>query len=67
MEIIREIVKLQNGYEKLVSEKKFTKKALCNLCVPFRDKYKLTDSETIRLARNEMSLKEILNLFKKES
>lgn len=67
MEILKEIVKLQDGYKSLVDSKKVTKKTLCDLCCPFRDKYELTDSQTLRLARNEMSLKEIVNLFDKEN
>lgn len=65
MEILKNIVNLQNGYKSLVDSQKLTKKALCDLCIPFRDKYGLADSQTLRLARNEMSLNEIVCLFDK--
>lgn len=36
---------------------------MCALCVPFRDKYGLTDLQTLRIARQEMSLMEIVDLL----
>lgn len=66
MSAIREVTELQNGYQKLLNDKCFTKKKLCELCVPFRDKYKLTDRQTLMIARNELSLNEILDLVGEE-
>lgn len=63
MEIIREIVKLQSEYNILVSKKKLTKKALCDLCVPFRDRHGLSDSVTLQIARDELSISDILEIF----
>ena len=36
---------------------------LFTLCVPFRDKYGLSDLQTLRIARKEMSLMEMLQLL----
>ena len=62
MVTILEIAKLQTEYKALVKTKKLSKKAICDLCVPFRDKAGLTDSQTLRIARNEMSLPETLSV-----
>ena len=42
---------------------KLTKKAMCDLVVPFRDKYKLTDLQALMVARNELSISEIADLL----
>ena len=63
MERIIEAVKLQQEYQKLVNNKKLSKKAMCELCIPFRDKYKLTDLQVLRIARKEMELSEIVDLL----
>jgi len=62
----KEAAYLQKEYQKLYREKKLTKKALCELCIPFRDKYRLTDLQTLQVARNELSLIELVNLFEGE-
>lgn len=56
---IEDIVELQESYNKLVKTKTLSKRKLCELCIPFRDKFGLTDIETLRIARNEITLKEI--------
>lgn len=56
---VKDIVKLQESYNKLVKTKTLSKRKLCELCIPFRDKFGLTDIETLRIARNEITLKEI--------
>lgn len=63
MSALREVVSLQEGYQKLCSQNRLTKKALCELCIPFRDKYELSDLETLKIARNELGLKELLDIF----
>ena len=60
---LREAAVMQEEYQRLTAEKKLSKKAMCALCVPFRDKYGLTDLQTLRIARKEMSLMEMLQLF----
>jgi len=56
MNVMREVVTLQKQYQDLVKIKHFTKKAMCDLLVPFRDKYNLSDSQALAIARNEMPL-----------
>lgn len=58
----KEVVELQKNYETLVECKCLTKKAMCELCIPFRDKYNLTDLQTLRIARKEMYLSEMISL-----
>lgn len=62
-ELFLDVGNLQNDYENLVKNHKLTKKAICDLCIPFRDKYKLTDLETLKIARNEMSVFKINQLL----
>lgn len=59
----KEIVELQKSYKRLVREKKLTKKAMCDLCIPFRDKYCLSDMQTLSIAREEMPLEKMVELF----
>lgn len=63
MDAIREVANLQKEYQKLVDNKKLSKKPICELCVPFRNKYKLTDLQVLRIARKEMELSEIIDLL----
>ena len=60
---LREAAVMQEEYQRLTAEKKLSKKAMCALCVPFRDKYGLTDLQTLRIAREETSLMEMLQLL----
>ena len=61
---LREIVALQKEYRKMESGKiLFTKRNLCNLCVPFRDKYGLNDDQVLRLARKQMGIEEIIDVM----
>nr|DAT76299.1 MAG TPA: hypothetical protein [Caudoviricetes sp.] len=62
---IKDIVDLQESYEELVKTKTLSKIKLCELCIPFRDKFGLTDIEVLRISRNEISLKEIQELIEK--
>ena len=56
---VKDIVDLQESYKELVETKTLSKRKLCELCIPFRDKFGLTDIETLRIARDEITLKEI--------
>lgn len=58
-----EAANLQQEYQKLVDNKKLSKKSICELRVPFRDKYELTDLQVLRIARKEMELSEIVDLL----
>lgn len=66
MSAIKEAAVLQEKYQALVDGKKLSKRAMCELCVPFRDKYGLTDLQTLRIARKEMELSEMVNLLELE-
>jgi len=61
--LLREIGELQNGYQNLLKTKKLTKKEMCNLVIPFRDKYNLTDLQALQVARNELSVIEMAELI----
>jgi len=66
MSAMKEVAELQTAYQSLARQKRLTKKAMCELCIPFRDKYGLTDWQVLRIARNEMELAEMANLLEKD-
>lgn len=56
-------VEIQKAYSKLTSgQGPFTKKNMCAILAPLRDKYGLTDRQVLAVARNELSLEEIMLL-----
>ena len=59
----KEAAILQEKYQDLIDSKKLSKKNICDLCIPFRDKYNLTDLQTLRIARKEMDLAEMVKLL----
>lgn len=63
MDAMRDAAVIQHEYQRLVDAQKLSKKAMCELCVPFRDKYGLTDLQTLRIARREMDLMEMVELL----
>ena len=63
MDAIREAAVMQEEYQRLVDENRLSKKVLCALCVPFRDKYGLTDLQTLRIVRKEMDLIELVDIL----
>ena len=49
-------VEIQKAYSKLTSgQVPFTKKNMCAILAPLRDKYGLTDRQVLAVARNELS------------
>lgn len=56
--------RLQDNYDRLISQDKLSKKAMCNLCVPFRDKYHLTDLQTLDIARRKLTITQISKLYR---
>lgn len=64
--LMKEVGELQNNYQKLRDERRMTKKAICDLVIPFRDKYNLTDLQALQIARNEISMSEIAELLKQD-
>lgn len=63
--IMNDIADLQTNYQMLIDEKRLTKKAMCDLVIPFRDKYKLTDSQALQVARDKLTIAEINLLITK--
>lgn len=57
--ILQEIGELQAKYKCLVNNKLLSKKALCDLVVPFRDKYLLSDRQALSIVRNDITIKEM--------
>lgn len=64
--LMKEVGELQEKYQNLIKRKILTKKSMCELVIPFRDKYKLTDLQALKIARNELSIREIYNLVESE-
>ena len=65
--LMSDVANLQIGYQNLISEKRLSKKNICDLVIPFRDKYGWKDSQPLQIARAELSLIEINDLLNKES
>ena len=63
VEILKEIGKLQTDYNYLKLNDNFTKKTMCDLVIPFRDKYHLSDRDALAIARNEISVSEIAKII----
>lgn len=59
---LKELAELQEKYSHL-ERTKMTKKSLCDLIIPFRDKYALTDGQALRVARRELTLNQIEKLM----
>lgn len=64
-DLMNDVAVLQTEYQKLIDERKLTKKAMCDLVIPFRDKYGLQDSLALQIARAELSVSEINDLLNK--
>ena len=62
MEFYKDCFILMDAWNKM---KNITKANICALCIPFRDKYKLTDLQTLTIARGEMKPSEILKIGEK--
>ena len=65
-DLLFEVASLQDNYAYLVKSRKLSKKALCGLVIPFRDKYGLSDVQALSIARNELSLMDICKLLRKD-
>jgi hypothetical protein len=63
---LKDIANLQRDFEVLIIENRLTKKNLCDLVIPFRDKYGLTDRQALMIARKEYSLSYIDKLLSME-
>lgn len=63
-ELFVDIAMMQDNYISLFINGNVTKKAICEVCVRFRDKYGFSDLQTLQLARSELSISEILRIVK---
>lgn len=61
-DFMTEVNEMQKKYPEAV---KNGKKGICDLCVPFRDKYGLPDSTVLELARKNVGLNAIIEIGKK--
>lgn len=64
-DLMNDVAVLQTEYQKLIDEQRLSKKAMCDLVIPFRDKYGLRDSLALQIARAELSVSEINDLLNK--
>lgn len=65
-DFFKDILKLQLEWNKLLKNNNITKKAIIDLCVPFRDKYNLTDKQTLCIARDELSKQVLLDILESQ-
>lgn len=56
------VADLQSRYNFLMKHG-MTKKQLCDLVIPFRDRWGLTDKQALAIARGEVSLQEVAKLM----
>lgn len=57
---IHDAAEMQRAYQTLEDGKQLTKRNIVQTCAPFRDKYGLTDLQTLKIARKEMDLSEMI-------
>lgn len=59
---MKDVALMQENYDNLRNSGNFTKQAICNMLIPFRDKYKLTDIQTLGIANKRYNLAEMIQL-----
>lgn len=64
-DLMNDVAALQTDYQRLIDEQRLSKKAMCDLVIPFRDKYGLQDGIALQIARAELSVAEINDLLNK--
>lgn len=64
-DLMNDVAELQRGWNELQFSGYMTKKAMCDLVIPFQDKYGLQDSLALQIARAELSITEINDLLNK--
>ena len=67
LSILEELAELQIRYQRLVDNQELSKKKMCELVIPFRDRYGLSDKEALSIARGELGIAETFGLLQKES
>lgn len=63
--VIKDVTRVQNDYKELGRNKRLTKKNICDLIIPFRDKYRLKDLEALQIARDELPTQQIVSMIEK--
>ena len=63
--MMHEIIGLQEQYHKLYISNNLTKSAICELVIPFRDKFELSDVEALNIAKEFCSMERIVRLAEK--
>ncbi len=66
-ETLKDVASLQREWNKLLESGRVTKRDICELCLPFKEKYNLTDMQALKVARNELSIEEVLGVFDGEA
>jgi len=51
-------------YHNMYVSNKITKKSMCDLVIPFKEKYGLTDHEALNIVKGFTSTKKIMNILK---
>ena len=59
----REVAKLQEDWVALKESGKMTKRAICDLVIPFRNRHGLTDMVALEIAKGNMSLSEMVRVM----
>ena len=59
------LAEMQASVQKAKEKNLFTKKNLCDICIPVRDALGLTDAETLSVANNTATLSEIVLMLQK--
>lgn len=59
----KEVEQLQIRYQTLMDSGRVTKADICQLVIPFRDKYKLNDMQALEIARANLTPKQINELL----
>lgn len=57
------VIKLQEGYANIIKSGDLSKKAICDLVIPFRDRHGLSDLHALMVARKELSLKDLVEML----
>lgn len=64
--VLRDILRLRSAWKATDVAQKLSKKAMCELVIPFRDKYGLSDMQALLIAREPISIDQIGTLLAKE-
>lgn len=60
--MLNESFELQKQYHNMYVSNRITKKSMCDLVIPFKEKYSLTDHEALNIVKGFTSTKKIMNM-----